>query len=128
MGAAATGFAGQVLGISIDEPLGSLQRMVAEIATGTARLLGLSREVKPQDVCVDAGYLGAGYGIVGDPEREAIRLFARTEGILLDPVYTARAAAGMIDLVRRGVISRNQHILFWHTGGMPALWAYGRDL
>ncbi len=102
--------------------------MVVEIAAGTARLLGLAHDFRPQDVCVDADHLGAGYGIVGEPEREAIHLFARTEGILLDPVYTGRAAAGMIDLIRRGVIARGEQILFWHTGGVPALWAYGSDL
>ena len=62
------------------------------------------------------------------PEREAIELFARCEGILLDPVYTGRAAAGMIDLVRKGIVGKKETILFWHTGGMPALWAYGRQL
>jgi D-cysteine desulfhydrase family pyridoxal phosphate-dependent enzyme len=128
VGAATSGFEGQVLGISIDEPLASLQEMVAEIATGTARLLNMSRTFAPGDVQADAGYLGAGYGIVGEPEREALRLLARTEGILLDPVYTARAAAGMIDLIRRGDIAAGERVVFWHTGGVPALWAYGDEL
>lgn len=60
---------------------------------------------------------------MGEPEREAIRLFARTEGLLIDPVYTGRAAAGMIDLVRKGFFSRGETVLFWHTGGTPALFA-----
>ena len=128
VGAAAAGFEGQVLGISIDEPLASLQEMVAEIAGGTARLLNMSRAFGPGDVQADAGYLGAGYGVVGEPEREALRLLARKEGILLDPVYTARAAAGLIDLIRRGVIAAGERVLFWHTGGVPALWAYGDEL
>jgi D-cysteine desulfhydrase family pyridoxal phosphate-dependent enzyme len=128
VGAEVTGFSGEVLGISIDEPLESLQEMVAEIGSGTARLMGLARRYSPRDVAADAGYLGDGYGIVGDPEREAIGLFARTEGILLDPVYTARAAAGMIDLIRQGRIGAGESVLFWHTGGIPALWAYGDEL
>ena len=72
---------------------------------------------------MNANYLGAGYGEMGDPEREAITLFARNEGVLLDPVYTGRAAAGMIDLIRRGFFKPGQSVLFWHTGGSPALFA-----
>jgi 1-aminocyclopropane-1-carboxylate deaminase/D-cysteine desulfhydrase-like pyridoxal-dependent ACC family enzyme len=60
---------------------------------------------------------------MGEPEKEAISLFARLEGILLDPVYTGRAAAGMIDLVRKKVIAPDETLLFWHTGGAPALFA-----
>ena len=55
-------------------------------------------------------------------------MFALTEGILLDPVYTGRAAAGMVDLIRQGVIRRNETVLFWHTGGTPALFAYADEL
>jgi len=65
---------------------------------------------------------------MGEPEREAIELFAQTEGVLVDPVYTGRAAAGMIDLIRRGVIRIGETILFWHTGGTPALYAYEEQL
>ena len=65
---------------------------------------------------------------MGGLEREAIDLFARVEGILLDPVYTARAAGAMIDLIRRGVIGKDETILFWHTGGVPALWACAKQL
>jgi D-cysteine desulfhydrase len=61
--------------------------------------------------------------VVGEPEREAIRLFGQAEGMLLDPVYTGRAAAGLIDLVRQGRFSHDETILFWHTGGAPALFA-----
>jgi len=60
---------------------------------------------------------------MGEAEAEALRLFARYEGILLDPVYTGRAAAGMIDLIRKGFFSRQETVLFWHTGGVPALFA-----
>jgi D-cysteine desulfhydrase family pyridoxal phosphate-dependent enzyme len=123
-GAVLTGFDGQVLGISVDEELASLQHLVAGIATGIFHLLGENRTMQPGDVCANADYLGAGYAIMGPPEREAIDLIARCEGILVDPVYTGRAAAGMIDLIRRGIIGKHETILFWHTGGFPALWAY----
>ena len=65
---------------------------------------------------------------MGAVEKEAIELFARYEGILLDPVYTGRAAAGLIDLIRRGVLGKDETVLFWHTGGIPALWAYMGEL
>jgi len=65
---------------------------------------------------------------VGEAEREAIRLTAQLEGILLDPVYTGRAMAGMIDLVRSGQIGTQAPVLFWHTGGAPALFAYAEDV
>jgi 1-aminocyclopropane-1-carboxylate deaminase/D-cysteine desulfhydrase-like pyridoxal-dependent ACC family enzyme len=72
---------------------------------------------------VNDNYLGEGYGIMGQPEVEALKTFARSEGVLLDPVYTGRAAAGLIDLIRSGFFTANQRVLFWHTGGTPALFA-----
>jgi D-cysteine desulfhydrase family pyridoxal phosphate-dependent enzyme len=128
VGAERTGYKGEVLGISIDEPLDDLQCMVAEIANDTSRRLGGNATFDPARILACADYLGEGYGILGAPEREAIELFARLEGILLDPVYTGRAAAGMIGLIRRGVIRKDETVLFWHTGGVPALWAYAEDL
>jgi 1-aminocyclopropane-1-carboxylate deaminase/D-cysteine desulfhydrase-like pyridoxal-dependent ACC family enzyme len=75
------------------------------------------------DILVNDSYLGGGYGVMGEREKEAIDLFARLEGLLLDPVYTGRAAAGLIDLARQGVFESGQQVLFWHTGGGPALFA-----
>ena len=66
--------------------------------------------------------------MLGEREREAIQLVARHEGILLDPVYTGRAMAGLIDLVRRGEFGADETIVFWHTGGTPALFAYSEEL
>ena len=74
------------------------------------------------------GYLGGGYAVLGEPEREAIALAARHEGLLLDPVYTGRAMAGLIDLVRRGEFGKSETVVFWHTGGTTALHAYGAQL
>jgi D-cysteine desulfhydrase len=128
VGACLTGYKGEVLGISIDEPLNDLQCMVADIASDASRLLGEPRSYDPAGIHACADYLGDGYGIMGAPEKEAIELFARLEGILLDPVYTGRAAAGMIGLIRRGIIRKDETVLFWHTGGIPALWAYSEEL
>ncbi len=123
VGAHLFGFQGQVLGISIDEPAEVLQSRVAELAMGVADFMGEVLSITPQDIRVNADYLGGGYGVVSDTERESIKLFARYEGILLDPVYTGRAAGGMIDLIRKGFFSPDDRVLFWHTGGMPALFA-----
>ncbi len=117
------GYEGQVLGISIDEPQDVLCRRVAELATQTADLLGEPAKFSPQEILANTAYLGEGYGIPGELEREAIALFARHEGLLLDPVYTGRAAGGMIDLIRQEFFPRGASVLFWHTGGAPALFA-----
>ena len=83
---------------------------------------------------VEAGYLGGGYGVFGELEREAILTLARTEGIILDSVYTARAMGGLLDILRRDPArllpdpAQPARILFWHTGGMPALFAYADQL
>jgi D-cysteine desulfhydrase family pyridoxal phosphate-dependent enzyme len=127
-GAELCDFRGELLGISIDEDLATLRNVVARLATGTAQLLGRPRTFEPSEISANADYLGDGYGVMGEPERQAIELFAQVEGILLDPVYTGRAAAGMIDLIRRGAIKKTETILFWHTGGTPALWAYADEL
>ena len=80
------------------------------------------------DFEVNHDYIGEGYAIMGPPEREAIEIAAQTEGLLVDPVYTGRALAGLIDLIRKGEFKPEQNILFWHTGGTPALFAYADQL
>lgn len=117
------GYAGKVLGISIDEPEDWLKAHVSSLASDASALIGERIEFDRGDVQATDAYCRAGYGVVTDAEREAIRLFARCEGMLLDPVYTGRAAAGLIDLVRKGIFGRDETVLFWHTGGQPALFA-----
>ena len=117
-----------LVGISVDEPAERLQSVVSELATRTLALLGGNDAVKPCDVLVEAGYLGGGYGVVGELERQAILRLARTEAILLDPVYTGRAFGGLMDLIARKRFGSGQNVLFWHTGGTPALFAYGPQL
>jgi len=86
-----------------------------------AALLGLPESHARPAFTVRAGYVGEGYGILSPGCAEAIRLLARTEGILLDPVYTGKAMAGLIDLIRKGEIGADKTVLFLHTGGAPAL-------
>jgi D-cysteine desulfhydrase family pyridoxal phosphate-dependent enzyme len=123
LGARIFGYRGKVLGISIDEAQRALQEHVAALASETSERLGPRIQFAPDEVLVDAGYCAAGYGVLTAAEREAIQLFAKYEGLLLDPVYTGRAAAGMIDLVRKGFFKKNETVLFWHTGGQTALFA-----
>lgn len=117
------GYSGRIMGISIDESATDLKSRVANLGNQIADLLNEKINLKPDDILVYDQYLGKGYGIPAPEEIDAVRLFARTEGILLDPVYTGRAAAGMLDLVRQGEIASGEQVLFWHTGGNPALFA-----
>ena len=117
------GFKGKVLGISVDETEEWLTQQVSELASSTSEKLAKRIEFTPDDVLANANYCSAGYGVLTEQEREAIRLFATCEGLLLDPVYTGRAAAGMIDLIRKGFFKKDETVLFLHTGGQPALFA-----
>lgn len=123
VGAQVFGYQGKILGISIDENADALKTKVAAIASQTADLLGEKISFSKDEILVNDDYLGAGYGVMGDLEIEALRLFAKNEALLLDPVYTARAAGGMIDLIRKGFFKKDETVLFWHTGGAPALFA-----
>ena len=117
------GYQGKVLGISIDEPEQWLKTHVSALASDASEKLGKRIEFTPTEVLANADYCGAGYGVLTDAEREAVKLFAKYEGLLLDPVYTGRAAAGMIDLIRKGFFRKDEPVLFWHTGGQSALFA-----
>jgi D-cysteine desulfhydrase len=117
------GFQGKVLGISIDESEDWLQERVSALASQAAEKLGERITFERQDVLANADYCRAGYGVLTGAEREAVHLFARLEGLLLDPVYTGRAAAGLVDLIRKGFFRKEETVLFWHTGGQPALFA-----
>ncbi|MBN8654496.1 MAG: D-cysteine desulfhydrase family protein [Anaerolineae bacterium] len=124
------GYTGKVLGISIDEPEEELKSHVSDLASRASEKLGERIQFSRSDVLATEDYCQAGYGVFGEGEREAIHLFAKHEGLLLDPVYTGRAAAGMIDLIRKGFFKKDETILFWHTGGQPALFAdkYAQDV
>lgn len=123
LGARQYGFEGGILGISVDKPASILREMVAALANETASYLDLDFNFTEKDVQVNDMFLGEGYGVLGERERDAIHTFASLEGILLDPVYTGRAAAGMLSLAREGYFKAGENILFWHTGGLPALFA-----
>ncbi len=117
------------IGIDKDEIEGtSLEDYIIKMANETASRINLDKEFSKSEVYLNNNYLGEGYGVVGDVEKEAIILMARLEGILIDPVYTAKAIAGMIDLIRKNHFSKNDKVLFWHTGGTSALFYYNNQL
>jgi L-cysteate sulfo-lyase len=128
LGAKALGFAGRIEGISVSRTVEALKPSMEALVGQTAASLGLDLSFSSEDFIVHDEYIGAGYAKMGPPEREAIRLTARTEGLLVDPVYTGKAMAGLIDLIRRGVFGKDETILFWHTGGIPALFDYAEEL
>lgn len=123
VGARLSGYRGKILGISVDEPADVLRVNVARLATQTTAAMGKDWTFSPDEVLVNDAYTGGGYAVMGQPEIEAIQLFARREALLLDPVYTGRCGAGMIDLIRQGFFDPSETLLFWHTGGGPALFA-----
>ncbi|MBE0617056.1 MAG: D-cysteine desulfhydrase family protein, partial [Proteobacteria bacterium] len=131
VGVDALGLGARVVGIGIDrrEPHEApYEQELAGLANEVAAKLGLGQRYAARDFVVRQEFLGQGYGVLGDREREAIRLAARLEGILVDPVYTGRALGGLIEMVRGGEFGADDTVLFWHTGGAPALFAYGREL
>lgn len=123
LGARLFGYRGKVLGISIDESEAWLKARVSALASDASELLGRRVEIRPEEILANDSYCSAGYGVLTGAEREAVTLFARTEGLLLDPVYTGRAAAGLVDLIRKGCFRKDESVLFWNTGGQPALFA-----
>jgi D-cysteine desulfhydrase len=127
-GAAWLGYAGSILGISVDRSSAEIRPAILALAEETAGLLPASRGLRLDEVLVQDDYLGQGYAVLSPVEQDAIHLFARLEGVFLDPVYTGRAAGGLMDQARRGRFQPNQRVVFWHTGGTPALFAYAEAL
>lgn len=113
-----------VSGINVSRTRADQEALVHELSGKVAHLLGLSSAPPSEAVVCYDQYVGPGYSLPTDSMAEAVSLLARTEAILLDPVYSGKAMAGMIDLVRKGVFTKGQKILFLHTGGSPALYAY----
>lgn len=123
LGSRVFGYKGKVLGISIDESVDWLKARVSTLASDASELLGSRIDFRPDEILADDSYCVAGYGVLTEAEKSAVKLFACTEGLLLDPVYTGRAAAGLIDLVKKGRFGKSESLLFWNTGGQPSLFA-----
>ncbi|MEM9335800.1 MAG: D-cysteine desulfhydrase [Pseudomonadota bacterium] len=119
-----SGSAVPVLGIGVNAPQDVQEARVFDLACKTASLLGSPDAVAREDVVADCNYIGDGYGISTPAMVEAVLLLARLEGLLFDPVYSGKALAGFIDLVGQGHFSSASSVVFLHTGGAAALFAY----
>lgn len=113
-----------LLGIGVRAPRAKQEENVFALAQATAAKIGAAGAVKREDVVANTDYVGDGYGIPTPGGMEAIAMFAELEGILLDPVYSAKGAAGLIDLIRKGRFKKGERVVFLHTGGAAALFGY----
>ena len=127
-GAKALNFQGRILGISDGASRDPLVGKIVEIANGCARLIDSRVSVSLKDVDFLDQYAGKGYGILQKEVVDAIMTVAGTEGILLDPVYTGKAMWGLMDLIHQGYFEKDETVVFIHTGGTPALFAYKEEL
>ncbi len=114
----------EVVGISVEPDDDWLLNTTVEIADGCAKLLGLDFSITSDDVKLLYDYVGKGHGVLTEEVIDAIKLVAETEGILLDPVYTGKAMAGLVDLAKQGRFRKQENVVFLHTGGLPAIFAY----
>ena len=113
-----------VLGMNVSRPKDTQEEMVYDLVKRVAKHVNIKHEIPREVVACFDDYVGPGYSIPTPEMAEAVKLLACTEGILLDPVYSGKAMAGLIDLVRQGYFKNTDNVLFVHTGGSPALYAY----
>lgn len=118
----------RVHAVSVSEPAQTIAHYMCAAANGAASLLGLDARLEPDDVDVTDAYIGTGYGIPTPAGLEALALAGRTEGLIIDPVYTAKALSALIDSVRTGRIGRDETVVFVHTGGLPITFAYAEEI
>jgi D-cysteine desulfhydrase len=128
-----TGFYGNnssipVIGINVSRPKAEQEELVYDLVQRTAKHVGVKSDIAREAVICFDEYVGPGYSLPTPEMAEAVRMLARLEGVLMDPVYTGKAMAGLIDLVRKGTFNKDENILFVHTGGSPALYVYMRDI
>lgn len=116
-----------LMGVSVRQPHDRQVAAVQKLALATAETLG-TPDLDPAKVLVDDGYVGEGYGLPADTTLEAIHMTAQQEGVLLDPVYSAKGMAGLIGMIRAGFFKPEDQVLFLHTGGATALFAYEEQL
>jgi D-cysteine desulfhydrase len=111
----------RILGVSADDPSNEIKDAALKAINPMLKKLGLIGNVSADELWVDDEFTGPGYGVATKESTEAMQLFANTEGLLLDPVYVAKGAAGFISYCRRGVFKKTDRVLFWHTGGLMTL-------
>jgi D-cysteine desulfhydrase len=111
----------RVVGISADDPADEIKAAALKAIVPMLKKLGLPSAVSADELTVDDSFTGPGYGIPTNESKEAMQLFANSEGLLLDPVYSSKGAAGLIAYLRRGEFKKTDRVLFWHTGGLMTL-------
>jgi D-cysteine desulfhydrase len=111
----------RIIGISADDSAQEIKSAALKAIVPMLEKVGLPSSVSADELIVDDSFTGPGYAIPTDESREAMRLFTRAEGLLLDPVYSSKGAAGLIAYLRRGEFRKNDRVLFWHTGGLMTL-------
>jgi D-cysteine desulfhydrase len=117
-----------VVGINVSRPKAAQEELVYDLVQETAKHVGVASAIaRDAVVCFDE-YVGPGYSLPTPQMAEAVRMLARLEGVLIDPVYTGKAMAGLIDLVRKGTFKKDENVLFVHTGGSPALYVYMEEI
>jgi D-cysteine desulfhydrase len=128
-----TGFYGNnsnipVIGVNVSRPKDVQEELVYNLVNQTAAHVGIKSAIPRDAVLCFAEYVGPGYSLPTPQMAEAVRMLARLEGILMDPVYTGKAMAGLIDIVRKGYFTKEENVLFVHTGGSPALHVYMKEI
>jgi D-cysteine desulfhydrase len=128
-----TGFHGNnsnipVIGINVSRPKSEQEEIVYDLVQSTAKHVGVNSDIPRETVVCFDEYVGPGYSLPTPEMAEAVRMLARLEGVLIDPVYTGKAMAGLIDLVRKGTFKKDENLLFIHTGGSPALYVYMEEI
>jgi D-cysteine desulfhydrase family pyridoxal phosphate-dependent enzyme len=118
----------KILGASVFASKAGASKTVAQLVNGSARLLDIDLSIVPEDVAVFDDYIKEGYGVLNKDVTDAIKLVAETEGIFLDPVYTGKAMVMLIDLIKKGYFKKDDNVVFFHTGGLPALFLYKNEL
>lgn len=116
-----------VVGVTVSRPVSEGRQRIVKLVRDTANFIGTPLPLDLREIIIKDGYIGAGYGMITPEAREAIRKVARLEGIFLDPVYTGKTMAALIDMTQRGEIARGSTVLFWHTGGAPGLFGHAKD-
>lgn len=113
-----------VLGIGVRNPKDRQEAAVHKLAEATAEYVGVRGGIPRDSVEANCDYIGPGYGQPTEGMKEAVRMLASLEGVLLDPVYSGKAMAGLIDLIRKGKFDKNERVVFLHTGGAVGLFGY----
>lgn len=108
----------EIIGVSADHSAEEIRNEIMAAAGPIRQRLRMKKRINPEDIRVETGFIGPGYGVPSDESLEAEKIFAETEGILLDQTYTAKAAAALIAYARRGFFKTTDRVLFWHTGGL----------